>query len=132
MPMRPLKPCRYPGCPELCSGRFCLEHERCEEKHITSRRQTDPALILIDAWYDTADWRGLKAEQLRRFPLCASCSRPDSPVAASEVDHIHPIRLGGLKRSFANFQSLCKPCHDRKQQAEALEARCGKPRPKAF
>ena len=27
MPRKPLKPCRYPGCPNLCEGQYCEEHK---------------------------------------------------------------------------------------------------------
>ncbi len=26
MPRKPKRPCSYPGCPNLCDGRFCEEH----------------------------------------------------------------------------------------------------------
>lgn len=122
-PMRPKKPCRFPGCPALTYDRFCPDHALVELTHVTSRKHTNPAFAMIDSWYDSRDWRALKAEQLRRFPFCAACSREYNPVIATEVDHIRPIRLGGRKRDFTNFQSLCKPCHDRKRQQESMAVR---------
>lgn len=123
MPMRPKKPCRFPSCPALSYERFCSEHALVELSHVTSRKQTNPALALADSWYSTGEWRALRREQLRRHPFCAACSSDLNPVVATEVDHIRPIRLGGRKRDFGNFQSLCKPCHDRKRQAESLAVR---------
>ena len=32
MPKKPKRPCSYPGCPRLTDGRFCLEHEKQENK----------------------------------------------------------------------------------------------------
>ena len=28
MPMKPKRPCSYPGCPNLTDGRFCPEHQK--------------------------------------------------------------------------------------------------------
>ena len=32
MPKKPKRPCSYPGCPNLTDSRFCLEHEKKENK----------------------------------------------------------------------------------------------------
>ena len=35
MPMKPKRPCRYPGCPNLCEDgeQYCPEHKALMEKH---------------------------------------------------------------------------------------------------
>ena len=30
MPMKPKRPCSFPGCPNLTDRRFCPEHEKLE------------------------------------------------------------------------------------------------------
>lgn len=76
-------------------------------------------------------WKLARADHLRRYPLCRFCQDQGLVVAASLVDHIEPHRLGDAKQSGdpdriakawklfwerANWQSLCKPCHDSTKQ----------------
>ena len=85
-------------------------------------------------WHDrptpnrSGNWRKVRNAQLAREPLCRLCSTVDSPVIAVEVDHITPIHKGGTDIA-DNLQSLCKPCHSRKTNDEALEARGITPKP---
>ena len=39
-------------------------------------------------------------------------------MAATVVDHIRPLHLGGAARDPANLQSLCSDCHDLKTARE--------------
>lgn len=64
--------------------------------------------------YD-ARWRRARRLHLAEHPLCAECERQGITTAATVVDHIVPHR--GDERLFwntANWQSLCKTCHDAK------------------
>jgi len=56
---------------------------------------------------------------LARHPLCAEHEGRGRKVAAVLVDHIVP-HCGdyGLFWDEDNWQSLCKPCHDRKTARE--------------
>lgn len=40
-----------------------------------------------------------------------------------EADHIHNIKTGGQPYDPNNGQALCKPCHQKKTQAESLTGR---------
>jgi 5-methylcytosine-specific restriction protein A len=120
-------PCR--GCGALITGRLCSSCEVQQNRSIRSRKQVDPALAVLDKFYKSEPWRRLRAAKLRRDPFCAACSREDSPVLAREVDHKIQITAGGpLLPELDALDSLCKPCHDRKRQAEATAARTGKRR----
>ena len=33
MPMKPKRPCRFPGCPRLTDGVYCEEHAKLMEQH---------------------------------------------------------------------------------------------------
>jgi hypothetical protein len=33
MPMKPKRPCRYPGCPNLTDGLYCEEHAKVMQQH---------------------------------------------------------------------------------------------------
>ena len=108
MPRSPKKPCRYPGCPNLCEkGVFCEEHRK-EWSHDALRGGTS------ERGYDSR-WRAARKLYLRKHPLCAACRRANILTPATVVDHIIPHR--GDERLFwdeANWQPLCKPCHDYK------------------
>ena len=107
MPKRPKRPCRYPGCPNLCeSGTYCPEHSA----ESPDRQRGNAA----ERGYD-AKWRRARKLFLQRHPLCANCLSQGALTPATVVDHIVPHR--GDHRLFwdeQNWQPLCKACHDRK------------------
>lgn len=104
MPRKPKRPCRYPGCPNLCdSGVYCKEHNQ-----YSSDRMRGGA---AERGYD-AEWRVERKRFLREHPLCVECMKTGKLRAATVVDHIIPHR--GDKRLFwdrRNWQALCKDCH---------------------
>jgi 5-methylcytosine-specific restriction enzyme A len=67
-----------------------------------------------------ARWQKARATYLRSHPLCVRCEAIGRVTEASVVDHITPHR--GDSKLFwdkANWQALCKRCHDiDKQRAE--------------
>ena len=108
MPKTPKRPCRYPGCPNLCeSGVYCEEH----------RKEWSPDALRGNAaarGYD-ARWRAARKRYLRRHPLCVMCLAEKNITPATVVDHIIPHR--GNQRLFwnqENWQALCKKHHDEK------------------
>ena len=85
-------------------------------------------------------WQKARADHLRRNPLCVFCQRAGRLVPASVVDHITPPRLGDAKLSGdperiaaawklfwdrANWQPLCKRCHDSTKQRMEKGGRLG-------
>jgi 5-methylcytosine-specific restriction protein A len=67
--------------------------------------------------------RGLQARNARlyrRNPLCPLCLEQGKLTEAVQWDHKIPLERGGAE-SAANLQGLCKPHHDAKSAAEALE-----------
>jgi len=64
-------------------------------------------------------WAKARMAFLMRNPLCAACTAAGRTVPAFVVDHIKP-HLGDQKLFWDanNWQSLCKPCHDRKTATE--------------
>ena len=54
-------------------------------------------------------WRWLRAEKLKRNPLCELCKRPAQEVHHIEGAHERP----DLFYVMENIQSLCVPCHRR-------------------
>ena len=107
MPKHPKRPCRYPGCPNLCeSGTYCPEHSA-ESPDRLRGSATERGYV--------AKWRRARKRFLRSHPLCANCLSQGVLTPATVVDHIVPHR--GDHRLFwdeQNWQPLCKACHDRK------------------
>ncbi len=60
-------------------------------------------------------WQRLRLLVLRGEPLCRQCGK-----AASQVDHITPIRKGGARLDPVNLQPLCHSCHSRKTASEDM------------
>ena len=63
----------------------------------------------------TRQWQKISRQYLQSHPLCAECMRQGRYTKATVVDHITPHR--GDPRLFwdeANWQPMCKQCHDRK------------------
>jgi 5-methylcytosine-specific restriction protein A len=54
---------------------------------------------------------------LRVEPLCRKCRADGIIEAATDVDHIVPLRKGGTSEE-SNLQSLCHSCHSRKTNQE--------------
>ena len=63
------------------------------------------------AFYQSRQWRNLRALKLQMNPLCEECERQGRLVPAQMVDHIIPINKGGEPLSMDNLQSLCNRCH---------------------
>lgn len=109
MPMKPKKPCKQPGCPNLTSGNYCGEHEglhRCDR--VTADKRG----------YDSR-WRKARKRFLAAHPLCVQCKSRNKIVSAAVVDHIIPHRGdSSLFWDESNWQALCKSCHDSKTMTD--------------
>jgi 5-methylcytosine-specific restriction protein A len=77
-------------------------------------------------FYQSSNWRRLRANFLRLHPLCGVCATKGQTVAAKVVDHIVPIKDGGDRFDNSNLQPLCVSCHNRKTAIEtALRTKGG-------
>lgn len=113
MPMKPAKPCSYPGCPELTRGRYCEKHQKEIDK--SYNKNCRPYSYL----YNSSRWRNLRKQFLLKHPLCVECKRHGAVTAATVVDHKVPHQ--GDERLFwdeSNWQALCKHHHDKKTARE--------------
>ena len=103
MPRKPKRPCRHPGCPNLSDGVYCENHRGQYSRESAVARGYD------------SRWQKARARFLKRNPLCVSCLGVKKLTPATVVDHMLPHR--GDRRLFwdeANWQPLCKACHDKK------------------
>jgi 5-methylcytosine-specific restriction endonuclease McrA len=68
------------------------------------------------AWrhlYKSRAWRNGRVIFLRQHPLCERCEAQKRTVAATVVNHRKPHKGDEvLFFSVANWEALCKPCHD--------------------
>lgn len=109
MPKKPLKPCKHQNCPKLTEGKYCDEH---------AKIYASDRVNATGRGYDNR-WRKARNTFLKANSLCVKCKELSKLRKATVVDHIKPHR--GDKELFwdeANWQSLCKSCHDNKTMTE--------------
>ena len=105
MPYRPNRPCSYPECSALVSGRYCQKH----------KQEIDARYNKMEREPDTykrygRGWRRIRAAYLNGHPLCEICKINDRLVPATQVHHIKPLSDGGTNLP-NNLQALCLTCH---------------------
>lgn len=115
MPYKPKIPCKYSGCPELVpsGAMYCKKH--CIQLGIpyTGKRPGSSY-----RGYNNR-WRKVRADYLRRNPICVKCLKNGRYTIATVVDHIIPHRGDPvLMWDENNYQALCKSCHDHKTMTE--------------
>lgn len=109
MPMKPLKPCKQAGCPELTDKSYCYKHSS-----LVTENRANPS----KRGYDIR-WRKARIRFLKDNPLCVYCLKENRVVEATVVDHIVPHRGDNvLFWDKSNWQPLCKRCHDKKTGRE--------------
>ena len=112
MPNAPLKPCAYPGCPNLVARGYCDQHKPVAPQY--------PRDAERQALYGTTLWKRIRARQLAAEPWCAECLRANIHTPATDVDHIER-HMGDRTMFFRGpFQSLCHACHSRKTIGEVM------------
>jgi len=116
MASKPMRPCRYPGCPELSRDGYCPKHK---PQHQRGRSAE------YHGWYSLPIWtKRLRPEQLLREPFCRKCAEQGRRTKATVVDHVRPFRGDWLLFvDPGNHQSLCKYHHDQKTAHEKAEER---------
>lgn len=115
--MKPLRPCRHPGCAALTREGYCPKH-----KPKPAARRVSAA---YHSWYSLPVWTDdLRPAQLLAEPWCRDCARRGIRTRATVVDHVQPHR-GDWDKFIdrGNLQSLCKGCHDRKTAREQAQLR---------
>lgn len=117
MALKPLRPCRHPGCPELTREGYCPAHKPAKAPRRSSAQW--------HGWYGLDVWRNdLRPTQLLREPFCRECAKAGRRTPATRVDHVKPHRGDwALFTDRANLQSLCERCHNAKTAREMAESR---------
>lgn len=107
MPMKPKRPCRFPGCPRLTDGVYCEEHAKLMEQHYEKFQRG----YSTGKRYGRA-WKRISDRYVRKHPLCEQCLKEGRYVAVEEVHHIVPLAEGGSNDE-SNLMSLCRSCHEK-------------------
>ena len=47
MPMKPKRPCSYPGCPKLVDGQYCEEHKKLVDKQYNKYGRESPISLFM-------------------------------------------------------------------------------------
>ncbi len=117
MALKPLRPCRHPGCRELTRDGYCPKHK---PKRAARRSSAE-----WHGWYSLSIWTdGLRPAQLLREPWCRECARRGIRTRATVVDHVRPHKGDwALFTDRDNLQSLCETCHNRKTAREMAQER---------
>lgn len=89
------------------------------KSYLPAREVQGRRLHANTSFYQSQQWRRVRALFLAQFPLCSDCSKRGMVVAARVVDHIVPINEGGARYDYHNLQGLCDRCHNRKSGREA-------------
>ena len=105
VPSKPKKPCAYPGCPALVTGRYCEEHARkvnSDYEKFIRDKQTKRR-------YGRA-WKRIRDKYAAEHPFCEKCYEHGFLVPVEEVHHKLPLSEGGT-HDRSNLIALCKSCH---------------------
>ena len=98
----------------------------CDQHRVAVHRDYGRARRGFDAevnFYQSREWRRVRAAFLREHPLCEACEARGRVVPAVVADHVHPLKDGGLRFDWANLQALCVSCHNRKTAGETAKHR---------
>lgn len=117
MPMAAMRPCAYPGCPELVHSGRCAQHTTERRREENRRYHASPAIKRL---YNSHYWQVRREAQLAREPWCAECLRHGVYTPATDVDHIEPHEGDPIKFFNGALQSLCHADHSSKTATEVF------------
>ena len=90
MPMKPKRPCSYPGCPNLTDGRYCPEHQQ----KVNSNYEKYGRDKATKKRYGRA-WKRIRDKYASEHPFCELCFERGIIVETEEIHHKKPLSEGG-------------------------------------
>ena len=105
MPRKPLKPCRYPGCPKLTSGLYCEDHQGIMDRNYNQYTRS----ANHNKKYGRA-WKRIRDRYIKEHPLCELCLKEQKLIPATEVHHIVFVENGGGNED-SNLLAVCHSHH---------------------
>ena len=106
MPHKPLKPCKYPGCPKLTSGLYCEEHAPLVSKEYDKYSRASNK----NKKYGR-EWKRIRDRYVREHPVCELCLKEGKLTPTTEVHHIKFVEDGGGNEA-SNLLALCHSHHE--------------------
>ena len=123
MPLKPLKPCNYPRCPNLTKDTHCEKHlidkqndqandQRFYDRHSRDERSTK--------FYKSKEWKQMRAYVFGlSHGLCDQCRSSGIVKPGDVVDHRVSIKRDySLRLTLSNLWTLCHGCHNKKTKTE--------------
>ena len=107
MPHKPMKPCGYPGCPNLTNGLYCDKHQKLVNDNYNRFERSEDH----NKKYGR-EWKRIRERYVRKHPLCERCLKEGRVTPVEEVHHILPVNRGGGNED-SNLMSVCKSCHNK-------------------
>ena len=106
MPSKPPRPCSFPNCPNLVTGKdsLCPKHRKLASKRYEKTRET-----AVQRGYTTR-WRKLRKMVLARQPmcLCDECRGENKPA-----DIVHHIDGNAKNNNLDNLLPMNDSCHNK-------------------
>lgn len=114
MPTAALRPCSYPGCPNLVRRGRCDVHPA--PVAVVTRPPERQRL------YDRG-WRARRQAWLAGHPWCEECLRANLYTPATDVHHVQRHQGDALVFRTSPLQSLCHICHTKVTNQEMATGR---------
>ena len=98
------------ACAEKAQRR--IEERERENKRARDRRYSKKRDPEIEAFYNSKEWRQLRAYKISQDYMCEECE--GDPKPAVDVHHVVPIREDWSRRlDITNLHSVCAACHSK-------------------
>jgi 5-methylcytosine-specific restriction protein A len=117
--MKPLQPCKIPGCPNLVRSGYCDIHKEFDTVYITNRnafnkldkKKTKESI----AFYNSRAWKKVSINYRKLHPICEQCEKKNIIIKAQLVHHKKKLQdIWKDKQnplSYKYLESLCNNCH---------------------
>ncbi len=113
MARRALRPCSYPGCPNLVDSGRCAEHAGVSGQSGSGWKRDKARQRLYGR-----KWQKFRAAYLAEHPWCVSCERIGISTPSEHVDHVVDHKGDVVLFWRGPFQALCHSCHSKKTASE--------------
>lgn len=110
---------------KICENMLCRQPHRqrkssycancTEERNRERNREYNTRRAEHHAFYDSKEWRELRAIKLAQNPVCEVCWEKGRLTMDKLLVH-HVVELTqdyGLRLTLSNLQTVCVPCHNR-------------------
>jgi 5-methylcytosine-specific restriction protein A len=126
MPLKSLRACKVPGCPNLVRGPgYCPDHADRARQDTRDRFRRLDERVTPEArrFYQSASWTEVSRLHRTREPLCRRCKKNGRIVAGELVHHDPPLaellRDGKNPLSDEYLETLCMRCHQAELSSRA-------------